>query len=75
MVQVPEVRKVSAPPVVMVQTLVVAEVNVGVRPDVAVAVRVGDVPNVWEPGLVKVIVWPVAAAAFTVINTEAAAGL
>ena len=54
--QVPAVTKVSAPPVVMVQTPVVVEVNVGVRPEEAVAVSVGVVPKFCVPGLVKVMV-------------------
>jgi hypothetical protein len=40
----------------MVQTPVVLEVNVGVRPESDVAVSVGDVPKLWAPGLLKVIV-------------------
>ena len=42
----------------MVQTPVVLEVKVGARPEEAVAVRVGEVPNVCVPGLAKVMVWP-----------------
>jgi hypothetical protein len=55
-VQVPTVTKASKPPVVIVQTPVVEDVKVGVRLDVAVAVRVGVVPKFCEPGLVKVMV-------------------
>jgi hypothetical protein len=42
---------------VIVQTPVVLEVKIGVRPDVAVAVNVGAVPKVCDPGLAKVMVW------------------
>jgi len=55
-VHVPVVTKVSAPPLVIVQTPVVEDENVGVSPDDAVAVNVGVVPKFWEPGLAKVIV-------------------
>src|SRR5687768_6901762 len=44
MVQLPAVTKVSVPPDVIVQTPVVDELNVGVRPEVALAVNVGAVP-------------------------------
>ena len=57
MVQVPVVTKPSKPVLVTVQTLVVAEVKTGVKPDVAVAVSVGVVPNTWLPGLAKLMVW------------------
>ena len=57
MVQVPVVTKVSAPPLVMVHTPVVPDVKVGVRPEVAVALRVGEVPKFCAPGLLKVMVW------------------
>jgi len=57
MVQVPPVTKVSAPPLVMVHTPVVLDVKVGVRPEDAVALRVGEVPKVCAPGLLKVMVW------------------
>lgn len=52
----PAVTNVSAPPVVIVQIPVVTAVNVGVRPEEAVAVRVGVLPKVWAPGLLNVIV-------------------
>ena len=47
---------VRAPPEVIVQMPVVVDVNVGVRPEDAVAVRVGVVPKFFAPGFVKVIV-------------------
>ncbi len=55
-VQVPAVTKVKAPPLVIVQTPVVAEVNAGVKLEVAVAVSVGVVPKFCAPGLANVIV-------------------
>jgi hypothetical protein len=67
-VQVPVVIKVSAPPLVMVQTLVVEDVNVGVKPESAVAVSVGAVPKFCAPGLGKVMVCDAAG----VIELEAA---
>jgi hypothetical protein len=56
MVQVPAVTKVSAPPLVIVHTPVVLELKVTARPELAVAVNVGDVPKFCVPGLLKVIV-------------------
>jgi hypothetical protein len=56
MVQVPAVTKVKAPPLVMVHTPVVLEVKLTVRPELAVAVRVGLVPKFCAPGLAKVMV-------------------
>jgi hypothetical protein len=56
-VQVPVVTVVSTPPVVIVQTAVVLDENVTVRPELAVAVSVGDVPKFCAPGLLNVIVW------------------
>lgn len=56
MVQVPAVTKVSWPPLVIVQTPVVDEVNVGVRPDVELAVNVGVVPKFCAPGSANVMV-------------------
>jgi hypothetical protein len=56
-VQVPAVTKTSAPPVVIVHTSVVDDEKVTVKPDVAVAVRVGVVPKSFAPGLLKVMVW------------------
>lgn len=47
---------VNVPPEVIVQTPVVVEVNVGVSPEEAVADKVGVVPKVCAPGLVKVMV-------------------
>jgi hypothetical protein len=55
-VHVPAVTKVSAPPEVIVHTPVVDDENVGVRPDVAVAVNVGVVPKFCAPGFANVIV-------------------
>jgi hypothetical protein len=60
MVQVPTVTKVKAPPLVMVHTPVVLEVKLTVRPELAVAVRVGLVPKFCAPGLAKVMVCPAA---------------
>jgi hypothetical protein len=51
----------------MVQTAVVVEVNVGVRPEDAVADSVGVVPKIWAPGLLKVMV----CGAFGVMAAEA----
>ncbi len=51
------VTKVSAPPLVMVQTPVVVELKLTARLDVAVALNVGVVPKLWAPGLAKVMVW------------------
>ena len=44
MVQVPPETKLSRPPEVMVQTPVVLELNVGAKPEVAVALSVGVLP-------------------------------
>ena len=41
----------------MVQTPVVVEVKVGVKPELAVAVSGGEVPKFCAAGWVKVIVW------------------
>ena len=56
MVQEPAVTKVKAPPLVIVHTPVVLELNVGVRLDDAVAVNVGVVPKFCAPGVLKVMV-------------------
>jgi hypothetical protein len=40
----------------MVQTPVVVELKVGVKPESALAVKVGDEPKLWAPGFVKVMV-------------------
>ncbi len=56
MVQVPTVTKVSAPPAVIVQTVVVLDVNVGVNPESEVADNAGVVPKFCAPGLPKVTV-------------------
>jgi len=55
MVQLPAVTNVSAPPLVIVHTPVVDEVNATARPDVAEADSVGVVPKFWLPGLAKVM--------------------
>jgi hypothetical protein len=55
-VQVPAATKVSAPPEVIEQTRVVAELKLTARPDVAIALKDNDVPNVWGPGFMNVIV-------------------
>jgi hypothetical protein len=55
-VQEPAVTNVNAPPEVIVQTPVVVDVNVGVKPEEAVAVKVGVVPKVCAPGGLKVMV-------------------
>lgn len=57
-VQVPAATNVSSPPDVMVQTDVVDEVKVTLRPVASVvAVSVGVVPKFFAPGLAKVMVW------------------
>ena len=58
-VQEPAVTKVSAPPLVMVHTPVVNDVNVGARLEVAEAVdeRLSVVPKFRAPGSGKVMVW------------------
>jgi hypothetical protein len=55
-VQVPAVTKAKAPPLVIVQTPVVEDVNVGVKLESEVALSVGVVPKFCAPGLEKVIV-------------------
>ena len=55
-VQEPAVRNVNAPPLVIVQTLVVVALNVTVSEEVATAVSVGVVPKFCVPGLPKVMV-------------------
>ncbi len=57
MEQVPAVTKVNKPPDVIVQTAAVDDVKATVRPEVAVAVKVGVVPKLCVPGLLNVIVW------------------
>jgi len=52
----PAVTNVMAPPPVIVQTPVVAELKATLSPEVELADRVGVVPKFWAPGLVKVIV-------------------
>ena len=55
--QVPVVKKVSAPALVIVQTPVVLEEKLTARPELAVALKVGVVPKFCAPGFAKVIVW------------------
>jgi hypothetical protein len=55
-VQVPVVTKAKVPPLVMVHTPAVDEVNTGAKPESDVAVRVGVAPKLWLPGFAKVIV-------------------
>lgn len=55
-VQVPVLTVLNAPPLVMVQTLVVDELKVTAKPEVEVAVNVGVAPKFCVPGLVKVTV-------------------
>jgi hypothetical protein len=59
-VHVPALTVVNTPPLVMVQTPVVADVNMTGRPELAVAVKVGDAPKFCEPGLLNVMVWEAA---------------
>ena len=56
MVQVPAIINVSAPPLVIVQTPVVEDVNDTANDEVEVAVKVGVVPKFCAPGFAKVIV-------------------
>ena len=56
MVQVPALINVSAPPLVIVQTPVVEDVNDTANDEVEVAVKVGVVPKFCAPGFAKVIV-------------------
>ena len=58
----------NAPPLVIVQTPVVDELKVTLKPDVELAVNVGVVPKFCVPGLVKVTVW----VAIGVIELDAA---
>ena len=55
MVHVPTVTKASSPPVVIVQTPEVDEVNATVNAEVDVAENVGVVPKLFVPGSSKVI--------------------
>lgn len=48
--------KISEPPAVMVQTPVVEDVNVGVSPELEVAVSVGVVPKFCAGGWVNVMI-------------------
>lgn len=56
MVQVPAVRKLSAPPDVMAHTPGVAELKATGKAELAVAVRVPVVPKLRGPGLLKLMV-------------------
>ena len=57
MVHVPAATKVSSPPLVIVHTPVVDDVNATVSAELAVAVSVGVVPKLFSPGLANVINW------------------
>ena len=54
-VQVPATTNVNRPPLVIVHTPVVDEVNATVNDELAVAVSVGVVPKLFVPGLANVI--------------------
>jgi hypothetical protein len=56
-VHVPAVTNVSTPPLVIVQTPVVDDVNDTVKLESDVAVNVGVVPKLFTPGFAKVIDW------------------
>ena len=56
-VHVPGATVVNTPPLVIVQTDAVLELKVTARPELAVAVSVGEVAKFCVPGLLKVIVW------------------
>ena len=56
MLQVPAVTKLKAPTLLIVHTPVVDEVKVGAKPELAVALSVGVVPKLCEPGLLNVMV-------------------
>ena len=56
MVQVPGVRNASTPLLLIVHTLLVAELKLTASPELAVALKVGVVPKFCAPGLAKVIV-------------------
>jgi hypothetical protein len=55
-VQVPVVKKLKAPTLVMLHTPVVNELKSGVKLELAVALSVGVAVKLWLPGLAKVIV-------------------
>ena len=57
MVQVPAVRKLNWPPLVIEHTLPVLELKLTVRPELAFANNVGVVPKFCPPGLLNVMVW------------------
>src|SRR5271170_6991139 len=79
MVHAPPLTSVNTPPAAMVQTAAVDDVRATASPDEAVAVNVGEAPNVSLPGLANVIVWLVPAvvefdaADATLVPTELAA--
>ena len=56
MVQVPALINVSAPPLAIVQTPVVEDVNDTANDEVEVAVKVGEVPKFCAPGFENVMV-------------------
>ena len=62
MVQVPADTRVSVLPLT-VHTAGVPDANCTVRPELAVAARVGVVPMVWLPGDTNIIVCPTSEAA------------
>ena len=55
--QVPADTNANSPPLVVVQTPDVDDVNATVNAEVEVAVSVGVVPKLFVPGSAKVIVW------------------
>jgi uncharacterized membrane protein len=57
MVHVPAATNANTPPLVIVQTPDVDDVNETVKAEFDVAVSVGVVPKLFSPGLVNVIVW------------------
>jgi uncharacterized membrane protein len=56
-VHVPADPNANSPPLVVVQTPDVDDVNTIVNAEVDVAVSVGVVPKFFDPGFAKVIVW------------------
>ena len=57
MVQVPTSAKVNTPLLVIVHTPVVLEVKLTLRPESELADSVGEVPKLWVPGSLNVMVW------------------
>ena len=71
MVQVPVVTKLKAPTLVIVHTPMVDELNVGVKLELALAVKVGLVPIFCAPGLANVIVCdPIGVTLFDALEAE-----